>query len=199
MGLGASDYLKAQVINHLLRANTFSKPADIFVGLIRASRGAWSGATVYNSGDTVYPTSFAGRMYRCTTGGTSHASTQPTWPTTDGGTVADGTVVWTEHTPSMEAGTNLNEVTGSGYARIEVAQSDAKWSAPGAAGLTQNVDAVEFGAPSADWGSIGHWFIADHATAGNLLLLASLSSVFVVNSGNPAPKFLANAMSITFG
>lgn len=38
------------------------------------------------------------RTYRCTTAGTSHASTQPTWPRTDGGTVSDGTVTWTEAT-----------------------------------------------------------------------------------------------------
>ena len=32
-------------------------------------------------------------VYECTTAGTSHATTQPTWPTS--GTVNDGTVVWT--------------------------------------------------------------------------------------------------------
>jgi hypothetical protein len=199
MALGSSDYLKTKVIDHLLRTATFAKPAAAYIGLIRASRGQWNANTVYTIGDTAYPTAFEGRMYRCTQTGTSHTSTQPTWPVTDGGTVVDATVVWTEHTPSLEAGTNLNEVTGSGYARIQVTQADAQWSAPGVAGLTQNVNSIDFGAPTADWGSIGHWFVADAVTSGNLLLLAAMASIFVVNNGNPAPKFLANAAGVTLG
>ena len=33
--------------------------------------------------------------YRCTTSGTTHATTEPTWPTTIGATVSDNTAVWT--------------------------------------------------------------------------------------------------------
>ena len=33
----------------------------------------------------------------CVTAGTSHASTEPTWPTTKGKDVTDNTVVWTEY------------------------------------------------------------------------------------------------------
>jgi hypothetical protein len=198
MGLGASDYLKTKLIDHLLRTATFSKPSAAYIGLIRASRGAWNASTVYSVGDTIVPTTFAGRMYRCTTAGTS-GSSQPTWTTTDGGTNTDGTAIWTEHTPSLEAGTNLNEVSGGSYARVAVTQADANWTAPGASGLTQNVNSIEFAAPTADWGAICHWFVADASSGGNLLLLAPMSSVFQVNSGNPAPKFLASSASITMG
>jgi hypothetical protein len=38
---------------------------------------------------------FTGYTYICTTGGTSHATTEPTWPTTIGGTVNDNGVIWT--------------------------------------------------------------------------------------------------------
>lgn len=62
-------------------------------------RDIWVAATAYAEGDYVRPTSlstFTGYTYKCTTAGTSHASTEPTWPTTSGGTVADGTtLVWT--------------------------------------------------------------------------------------------------------
>lgn len=55
----------------------------------------WVAATTYTLGDVVKPTSYASHAYKCTTAGTSHASTQPTWGTTNGGTTADNTVTWT--------------------------------------------------------------------------------------------------------
>lgn len=58
---------------------------------------AWVANTVYAVGDIVRPTTANGRSYKCTTAGTSHGSTQPTWPTTYHGTVADNTVTWTEN------------------------------------------------------------------------------------------------------
>ena len=54
----------------------------------------WVALTPYILGDYVWPTTFNGYRYACTTAGTSGA-TEPTWPTTIGGTVNDGTIVWT--------------------------------------------------------------------------------------------------------
>lgn len=71
---------------------------------------AWVANTAYAAGDFVVPATgviawptplpatahLSHFVYECTTAGTSHASTEPTWPTTDGGTVTDGgTLVWT--------------------------------------------------------------------------------------------------------
>ena len=53
----------------------------------------WLASTVYSAGEEVSPATATGFVYRCTTGGTTGA-THPTWPTTDGGTVVDGTVHW---------------------------------------------------------------------------------------------------------
>lgn len=60
---------------------------------------AWKAATVYERNCLVTPTAVAGNghTYQCTTPGTS-AAAEPVWPTTDGGTIADGTCVWTELT-----------------------------------------------------------------------------------------------------
>lgn len=57
----------------------------------------WATATAYSLNDRVEPTTPNGYVYECTTAGTSHASTEPTWPTTGIGssTVSDGTAVWT--------------------------------------------------------------------------------------------------------
>ena len=55
----------------------------------------WSADHAYSAEDCVKPTVLNGLWYVCTTAGTSHAETEPTWPTTVGETVSDGTAVWT--------------------------------------------------------------------------------------------------------
>lgn len=56
----------------------------------------WDNATPYTVGYLVQPTTPNGLKYRCTIAGTSHATTEPTWPTVGiGSTVTDGTVTWT--------------------------------------------------------------------------------------------------------
>jgi hypothetical protein len=56
----------------------------------------WVVATAYTLGDYIEPSTPNGNVYECTTAGTSHATTEPTWPTTGiGSTVTDGTAVWT--------------------------------------------------------------------------------------------------------
>jgi len=52
-------------------------------------------ATVYAVGDVIKPSSYASHSYKCTTAGTSHATVEPTWTTTNGNTTTDGTAVFT--------------------------------------------------------------------------------------------------------
>lgn len=54
----------------------------------------WVVNTAYALGQQVVPTILNGYVYEVVAAGTSHASTQPTWPTTIGATVTDGTVTW---------------------------------------------------------------------------------------------------------
>ena len=51
--------------------------------------------TAYATGDVIKPTVYASHSYKCTTAGTSHASVEPTWTTTNGNTTTDGTAVFT--------------------------------------------------------------------------------------------------------
>ena len=51
--------------------------------------------TAYTVGDMIKPTTYASHSYKCTTAGTSHATTEPTWTTTNGNTTTDGTAVFT--------------------------------------------------------------------------------------------------------
>lgn len=56
---------------------------------------AWAATTVYALNAVAKKVASNGRYYKCTTAGTS-AGSEPTWPTTLGATVTDGTVVWTD-------------------------------------------------------------------------------------------------------
>jgi hypothetical protein len=54
----------------------------------------WTVNTVKALGNQVVPTVLNGWVYEAVVAGTTHAATQPTWPTTPGAVVTDGTVTW---------------------------------------------------------------------------------------------------------
>ena len=62
---------------------------------VTAAPKAYAASTAYVLGGYVMPAAAGGKVFECTTAGTSHTSA-PTWATPDvGATLADGTVVWT--------------------------------------------------------------------------------------------------------
>jgi hypothetical protein len=56
---------------------------------------AWAPSTAFVGGKTVRPSARNGHLYECIVGGTTAAGA-PTWPTTPGTTVIDGSVTWRE-------------------------------------------------------------------------------------------------------
>jgi hypothetical protein len=56
----------------------------------------WAANTDCRFGQVRRPTAANGHAYMCIAAGTSHAMTEPTWPTGHRATVTDGTVVWAE-------------------------------------------------------------------------------------------------------
>ena len=70
------------------------------------SASAWGATATITLNAYRIPTVANGRFYKATTGGTT-GSTQPTWPTTSGATVTDGTVVWTDQ-GTIVAGLNTD-------------------------------------------------------------------------------------------
>jgi hypothetical protein len=98
------------------------------------------------------------------------------------------------------------EVSGGGYARVQVGPSDTDWNATqggtsgassGTSGLTDNANDIVFPDPTADWGTIVAFAIFDAATGGNMLIWGNLATNQTVNNGNPAPKFAAGDLDIT--
>lgn len=103
-----------------------------------------------------------------------------------------------------EAGT-VTEVSGGSYARVSVSKADASWkgthgSASGASsgtnGTISNAAAITFAAPSANWGTVTHFFINDASSAGNYILCRALTTSKTINNGDAAPSFAADALTI---
>jgi len=83
-------------IGPLFRAANYTEAIQSSSGAV-----AWQGTTAKNLNDKVTPVTPNGYYYLCTTAGTTGGS-EPTWPTTDGQTVADGTVTWTCKKPKVD-------------------------------------------------------------------------------------------------
>lgn len=91
------------------------------------------------------------------------------------------------------------EVSGGSYARVQRDPLDANWSgASSTDGVTKNVAAITFPAPTANWGSITHFGIWDASSAGNMICSGALGTPKTVNNGDPAPSFAGDAIVITF-
>ena len=197
-----TDYAENKIIDFQYRGQTLTAPAHYF-GLIVANKGYWVASTAYALNDYVLPATPNGHLYKATTAGTSAASA-PAFPTTAGATVADGTVVWTEQTTALEAGT-FPEVSGGSYARVSVTGSLANFAgtqgagttlaSTGTSGTTSNNIAITFPAPTANWGVIFGWVDVDALTAGNAWVYTALTTPKTVNSGDAAPSFSAGALT----
>lgn len=78
--------------NRKLQANSNPGVANITVAPVYILP-AWAASTAYTLGQSRVPTASNGFRYVVQTAGTT-GSTEPTWPTAIGSTVADGSVLW---------------------------------------------------------------------------------------------------------
>ncbi|HSY22315.1 MAG TPA: hypothetical protein VK841_09385 [Polyangiaceae bacterium] len=123
---------------HIVFLDASLQPSGMTASIVGST---WAATTAYTTTQFVVPTVANGFYYKCTTGGTS-GSSQPTFPTTVGTTVTDGSVTWTcwgtivaQNTTTgitlgggvgLETYTNLiNTLTNAKYARHAFAANDA--------------------------------------------------------------------------
>lgn len=98
-------------------------------------------------------------------------------------------------TRSVKSGL-VSEPSGGAYARISIPNDLTHFQAA-SSGSKTNAAAITFGAPSAAWGSILSVFVADSASAGNVLAMADLPAARPINGGDPAPTIAVNALFLS--
>lgn len=96
------------------------------------------------------------------------------------------------------------EATGGSYARVAVTSATTAWkgthgtttgASSGTGGTISNAAAITFPAPTANWGVVTHFFVADAATAGNLEVCQALTTSKTINNGDAAPSFAIDALT----
>lgn len=99
-------------------------------------------------------------------------------------------------TPINSSGSGLTEPSGSGYARVAVANSTAQWNYNAfnfEGGTVRNTNAITFPTPTGAWSSgvsLPYWFLADSSTGGNIWASGTIPVAPVVSgSSSPAPAF----------
>jgi hypothetical protein len=97
------------------------------------------------------------------------------------------------------------EVSGGGYARVQVACTLANWAgtqgagtttvSTGSSGTTSNNNPITFPTPSAAWGQVVEFGVFDSATGGTELWRGTLGAAKTINNGDPAPYFPAGSLT----
>lgn len=80
-------------------------------------------------------------------------------------------------------GAGGTEVSGGSYARASIPLDAASW-AIAANGKTTNAVAIPYPAPTADWGTVVAWGLADATTAGNFLYVGLLRQPWFIQSAS---------------
>lgn len=203
--MSKTTFANAKLQNAFWQAAALSGPATHNIGLLAVPNptGVWTATHAYTLGQYVIPSTFdsisgqQGKIFKATTAGTSGAS-EPTWPTSEGGTVVDGgTLTWTEVSLLFQAGTFTGaEISGSNYARVAVTANSTNFPNASSAepSVTQNGTAISFPTPSADWGFVVGWIDSDASTAGNIWEWGAMTTHLDAPSGS-SPSFGVNALS----
>ena len=97
-----------------------------------------------------------------------------------------------------DAGTGT-EVSGGNYARQDLPPGDTNWSAGTATdGRTATLVDVTFPVPNAPWGTVTHFSLWTLVTGGTMKYYGPLTNSRTIGATDPAPKFPAGTLTVTF-
>jgi len=193
-------------------------PLNLYYALFTINKGLRSNLTAYVTGDVMSLTANGGsggdtkqHLYRCTTSGTTAAS-QAGYLGVPGEVITDGSAVFTEMSPVLQAGTGFPagfaEVSGGSYARVPLAPSLANYAGTQSAGsitpstgtnaTTSNNSPVTFPAPTGNWATgtsqVGAVAIMTLLTGGQFIAAAPLTTPKTVNNGDAAPSYATGTL-----
>ena len=97
-------------------------------------------------------------------------------------------------TQPTDAGSNVNEPSGGGYARIAVVNDGTKWVAA-SGGEKSNSNDIVFATASSLWGTIGWWAIYDAISSGNFQHWGILQTPRTIDIGDVF-RFLAGDLVV---
>lgn len=102
-------------------------------------------------------------------------------------------------TPTL-SGTGGVEVStsGTGYARVALSRSTSTWTGQtgGNDQMYTNTNELVFPVPTGNWGNIVSLGIYDAATAGNLVMISTITTSKPISLGDGAPRVLAGQLRI---
>ena len=195
---GTSNYWQNKSLDATFRGQTLPSITNFYIALTTCTNGVIARSTAYALNNTLVVLAADGyyHLYKVTTAGTS-AAAAPSYPGNANEVITDGTVVLTEQTSGLDAGTAIVEPSGGAYARVQVAASLANMSgtqgagttaaSSGSSGTISNNNQLAFPASTAAWATAPAmvWGVAiyDAASAGNLVQWGSLGSPQNVGSG----------------
>lgn len=103
----------------------------------------------------------------------------------------------TSNSPS-DADPTANELSGNGYARVQVTQNTSEWTAPADDSGPQKIENsnnIEFPTATANWGYVSGVIVSDAATGGNVYMRGDITTPRDVLSGDTF-RFSANDLDI---
>lgn len=80
------------------------------------------------------------------------------------------------------SGDELIELSGNGYARVQVPNDGTAWKLTNGQNAVTNVAGITFAAATGDWGQIRYWALCDALTGGNSYFYGAFDSPVVVNN-----------------
>jgi hypothetical protein len=218
--MAISNFLKNQIQDLIWRGKdaeiagagfSISGSPVYYLGLVGGAQfpnmGAMLRSTAYQAGQYAWPHSPNGRLYKCTTAGTTGPN-EPSWLNVEGAAVTDGTVTWEEQSLALANG-DIPEPEGNGYERqpwlcslstvMGGNLSTSGGASSGARGVVANLAQIQFPmAQPNEWGPI--WGIAlFDADDGGELLFTSPCVIPKVVGANDQLAFAGGTPNTAYG